>query len=391
LSTESPNKTFCVYPFDYTVVRTTGMITPCCAMTTEQNISGQSVSDAWNSDFMHEIRHKMLAGKKVDECHRCYKTEADTGPSLRTTMWDQYQTKHIPLTDITRPRRFPRGIEIHLGNYCNLKCLTCCPRDSSMFAVEERKLKLLSPPTQHSNYQVITEINPDRIDQLIKDCQDHEITLLDLRGGEVTIMPQAKRILDTLPASLAKNITLRVQTNGQRIDAHWQDLWSKFHQVNVSVSVDAYGETNDYIRYPSRWHNLEENIQLLRSLPNVEVGITCTVSNLNLLRLAEFDAWARPLDVPYHTDGSGKYKITHTSYHFLHWPTLFQAQNLPAPLFDQARQQLMHVPELTKFFENSSNDAEWPQFCHTIDRRDAYRKNRIFDILPELKPYWTTR
>ena len=115
------------------------------------------------------------------------------------------------------------------------------------------------------------------------------------------------------------------------------------------------------------------------------------MSNLNLLRLAEFDAWARPLDVPYHTDGSGKDKITHTSYHFLHWPTLFQAQNLPAPLFDQARQQLMHVPELTKFFENSSNDAEWPQFCHTIDQRDAYRKNRIFDILPELKPYWTTR
>ena len=39
------------------------------------------------------------------------------------------------------------------------------------------------------------------------------------------------------------------------------DLWSQFGHIYLGVSIDGYGEVDDYIRYPSKWEKLEKNIK----------------------------------------------------------------------------------------------------------------------------------
>ena len=50
----------------------------------------------------------------------------------------------------------------------------------------------------------------------------------------------------------------------------------------LRVSIDDFGEQNDYIRFPSKWYKLNENIQRIKELiPNTQIEISVTWQMLN--------------------------------------------------------------------------------------------------------------
>ena len=50
----------------------------------------------------------------------------------------------------------------------------------------------------------------------------------------------------------------------------------------LRISIDDYGEQNDYIRFPSKWHKLDENIDRIRKLiPDTQIEISITWQTLN--------------------------------------------------------------------------------------------------------------
>ena len=61
---------------------------------------------------------------------------------------------------------------------------------------------------------------------------------------------------------VSKNVTLEYDTNTCKCTLQRAiEQWSNFKTLMLRVSIDDYGEQNDYIRFPSKWYKLDENIQ----------------------------------------------------------------------------------------------------------------------------------
>jgi MoaA/NifB/PqqE/SkfB family radical SAM enzyme len=370
---------FCVLPFIQTVVRTNGLLSPCCEMIGTDNIRNVSIQQYWNSDGMKQLRDQMLnQNNEISVCNTCYKQEEIAGKSLRTESLSE--ASHVFLNKKYHKQTleyynyndldFPKRLEMHLGNICNLKCLTCRPEDSSMFLSENRILKISNHSQQ--DYQ----LDDNLIQHNLQTALDQGVERLDLRGGESMLMPGIKKILSDLDKDQC-NITLRIQTNATILDHEWKLILNKFLHVELMISVDAYADANTYIRYPSEWQDIERNIEYFQSLPNTELYINCTVSNLNFLILPDLIDWAKQKNLYFH-------------YANLIDPDIYQYTNMPTELFELAKQRLKTYPEVLDLLNNQSNPVLWSEFCQMIDQRDAHRKNRIFDVVPEFKQYWTS-
>lgn len=150
------NKTFCAYPFYQINIKADGKASLCCSTAHKVTQGNRALSlhtvpfeQIWNSEYMREVRRRMLEGKDVDACKGCYVKEGDGGTSLR-------QIANLAAIDImrvaddaellARARTIvesqqataapPSGLHLWLGNLCNLKCRMCSPTFSSQIAAD---------------------------------------------------------------------------------------------------------------------------------------------------------------------------------------------------------------------------------------------------------------
>lgn len=371
------SNTFCPLPFFQVVVRTDGTMSPCCLIKGSTNIKNSSIQEFWASDSLKNIKDKIIDGTvAVESCEICYRNEQVVGKSMRTEALQDYKSinenmyskliKHYGYLD----KQYPSWLEMHVGNTCNLKCLTCRPEDSSMF-LQENKVIGISNHKQ-SDYVMSQSTIDFNIDLMI----DH-LTVLDLRGGESLLVPSIKQKLMGIPYEKCRNIVLKVQTNGTILDNTWKNIFKKFQSVEIMLSVDAYSNDNAYIRYPACWDSIEANVSYFKSM-NYEIYINCTVSNLNFLLLDKLLHWASKREIYFHCatlDDPGY-------YHF---------SNLPEPLLDKAKLKLSPLTDkypMLKGLLTVTQSNRWEEFCKMINKRDSHRNNSIFEILPELKEYW---
>lgn len=367
-------------PFFQVVVRVDGVMSPCCLMrgTSVANIKNSNILEFWKGGDLKKIKDIMIHGtEEIRGCEICYDNERTIGKSMRTEALREYkfldEKLYSKLIDYYGylDKESPSWVEMHLGNTCNLKCLTCRPEDSSMFLQENRVLRISNH--EQSDYVLDNTIVDHNIELVIQN-----LTVLDLRGGESLLIPSIKKKLAEISPSKCKNIVLRVQTNGTILDDVWKSIFKKFQSVEIMLSVDAFGEDNAYIRYPADWNKIEENVAYFMST-GYEVYINCTVSNLNFLLLDKLLQWADERKIYFH-------------YALLNSPNYYHFSNLPEKLFDIAKSKLIpwveKYPTIRGLLTASSSTSNWNEFCSMINKRDNHRKNSIFQILPELKEYW---
>jgi len=157
----------------------------------------------------------------------------------------------------------------------------------------------------------------------------------------------------------AKNIVVRYSSNGVFLTDEIIDLWSYFKQVKFAISIDAYGDRNHYIRFPTKWAEVERALHMLDNTPdNVVVSIATAIQVLNVMHLPDFVKWKI----------SQNYKKINLSVmpgefvmggglinmHFLYIPTFLSAKILP----------LEYKQELRKRFEEFKL---WLQKNYTTD------------------------
>jgi sulfatase maturation enzyme AslB (radical SAM superfamily) len=66
------------------------------------------------------------------------------------------------------------------------------------------------------------------------------------------------------------------------------DYWNYFKKVKINASVDAYGDLNRYIRYPTNWKLVEKNLAIFDEMQKdsrVTLQIHITVQMYNILHL----------------------------------------------------------------------------------------------------------
>lgn len=389
------NKTFCILPWAQTVIRSNGDMNPCCLMRSLPfNINSTSIEEYYNSDEIVDMKQRMLSGQRVDHCKGCYDYEAKFNTSMRIEYNQNYKFIYEKRFQDTLnyfgydKLKFPTRIELHVGNICNLKCLTCNPSESSAFLTEDKVLGI-------SNYnQKDFTIDKNILNNILEQINQRPLEMLDLRGGESMLSPEIKEFYLNVNPTKASKIKLRIQTNATTFDAEWVTIFQKFQSIELMLSIDAYGDDNHYIRFPADWQTIIDNISQLKTITQVDhIFVNTTVSNLNWLVLPKLFDWL--------IENELSCKLLPLEY-----PPHFKVTNLPIKLlidsidriklyqtkfkFDHVNKQLQGlINHIEKYICNYTEvSAEWEKFCRIIEKRDAYRKNSIFDMLPELKEYW---
>ena len=308
------SNTFCILPFIHIQVKPNGQIKPCCRFDfvhddyidkkwnlssdgtyhtfNRYNISnGTTLTDAMRSDLWNDIRNKMLNGESVSGCRKCYAEESLNNRSMRVN--ENYlrnnKIQDCP-SDNTGTIKI-KYLEMTFGNYCNLKCRTCAGDLSSTWHDDEAKIANLYPGRYSSPKVLNIPFNWKPEDFI--DVEEIKFT-----GGEPMIHPDFIKLMDMLiDINISKNICLDVFTNcswnpGQK----FLDRLKKFKQVKISLSVDGIGDTNDYIRTPSKWSTVNRVVdkwlsEESQSSKTIQISWNPTINIYNILEIDKMIAW----------------------------------------------------------------------------------------------------
>lgn len=260
------SKTFCTLPWVNVSVDPDGSVKPCCVSNdyitkedgTKYNLGKDKLEDIYNSKCFVDIRQKMLDGIEVKGCTRCYEQEKISGTSSRLS----YMHFDVPNKSVIQDDIKIQYFDLRFGNLCNLKCRTCNPTASSQIAKEINEIKdadigrfwPLHTPNINDWYE--TDIFKSNLESHI-----HNISLLYLTGGEPTLNEGNKEFLEKLVEQKQNHkVTIKISTNMTNLNKKFFDLLDNFSSTVFFASIDGYKEIQEYLRYPSNWSQIDENV-----------------------------------------------------------------------------------------------------------------------------------
>lgn len=289
------SKSFCSLPWVNLSTDPDGSIKPCCISTehikkddgTLFNLGHDSIDSIYNSVHFQDIRTKMLNGDYVKGCDKCYESEKYSGKSNRITYNEKY---NLPYNDKTFKKVAIKYFDLRFGNLCNLKCRSCNPMSSNQIGKEVVELN----DDLYSTYNVLPQgdfNNWYKTDIFGKnlDNQINNITDLYITGGEPTLIEENRKFLQKLiDQKVSDRITIKISTNLTNLNKEFYQLLSKFRFVIFFASIDGYKDVQEYLRYPSRWDKIDENIQtiisqnkfLLIPTPVIQIGNLNKITDL---------------------------------------------------------------------------------------------------------------
>jgi sulfatase maturation enzyme AslB (radical SAM superfamily) len=359
------NSTICPIPWTHVSIQQNGDLRACCqciytpfGQLTDNgktlNIATADLNEARNHPVLKDLRKSMLQGEKHPVCNLCWKEEEHGLFSKRSNMVRKYDiSNYQELTQADGTidtTQFPlRYIDIRFGNLCNLKCRYCGPADSSLWAEDYALMAKgddIRLPFYQSNEYKIKEINNvwkidstdfewyeldnfwDQIKKLIPYIDRYYFT-----GGEPTVNKAHFKLLELIHESgQAPHVVLEYNSNIVAIPDKLFKLWIPFKGVEIGCSIDATGELANYLRYPSEWEVLKENlVRIDRAGPNITAGVATTISVYNIRNFLELTDWliAQPFS---------RVRIIPT-YHVLEGPSHMSIQVLPASVKQQIVQE----------------------------------------------------
>lgn len=313
-------KTFCPLPWIHLATRPNGDVRVCCTANASgagytddkeaglvkqdginMNLRDHTIEEVWNSSYMRTTRLEMLNNEIPASCRKCFEEENAGIVSKRqweTEVWKDRVDIDSIVANTTDDGHLPLSIpyfDLRLGNMCNLQCTMCSPHDSSSWIKE---WKLIYPQIKNKDLKIDQRWDSSYDYAWYKkssfleavESQTNNIKELYFAGGEPLMIPEHTRILTTLiETGDAKNIILRYNSNGTYIDQNLLDMWSNFKQVKYNFSIDAIGERNDYIRFPSQWKEIERQLRFVteNKTENVLVNVACAVQVLNVHHLVD--------------------------------------------------------------------------------------------------------
>lgn len=421
------NKTFCVKAWNELAISPTGTYTPCCIfekalMSDEDSVFRvweDSIESVWHSQDMQEIRSKMLAGQKVRGCDQCYKIEKHGGFSPRNDVNRSIDPDRR--FDIL-PENLPYHMDIKLSNKCNLACRMCQPKDSSRINLEFEKIiekdrefeifenSALEDPFLNLELKEIPDWEESDFFKAEMSKMKASLGSMCIAGGEPFFLKSFFDLLDIyIENGKSKDMTITLTTNLTTFPTKKIEILTKnFHRINFNVSLDAVDHHLSYIRYPSKWESVKENILKLCEIirdTNSMIFFSTTIQTYNILYVHEVFEFVEKLCVAENlisTDESNRRNRCHIVN--LTYPKHLNLNTLP----DKARE--IAVANISAFMKRSERlmstldfksnveqiisvlrtdfalDIELQQsnflyYTHVLDKN---RFQRFQDFLPEL-------
>ena len=293
------------------------------------------------------------------------------------------------LDDGTVPDFKMHYFDIRFSNICNFKCRTCGSEFSSQWAAEDRHYDKNKPIVIHAD---------DHKGDLLNEVLDHveHIDLAYFAGGEPLITEEHYVILEEMIRKGRTDTVLRYNTNASTIKYKNHDilsLWKHFKKIELSCSVDHYGERAEWLRHGTDWGKIESNLLTFRDLDYVVFQINTVFSLFNYPTLGEFYNYLKSKNIVQTNDWyNSLYLAVHPSY--------YSAKSLPQELKQIAKSSAQDLvkshgvefPGLTRLVndaisfadqDNTWKDSKDTFFKHTRSQ-DKLRNENFFKTFPEL-------
>lgn len=266
-------KHYCPIPFRHIAIRPNGTVQPCCSFKWDEIPKDFTLAYKnlfYEHPFMNKIRADLLEDKPVKGCSVCYKSEELTGRSMRT--------EYLSATPMPPEQPTLTYIDLALSNVCNNRCRMCSYELSTNWYSDSKKLGIEIPHglIEHKN-------NLDDVDF-------SKLNYIKMIGGE-PLMVQDK-FIEVLERCNLKDMTILITTNSTvKPNDKLLSLFDKCKRVHWALSIDAYGEMNDFLRKGSYWEEVKSNLDWFfnRFPKTVKVNGVVSIYNANsFIQLADY-------------------------------------------------------------------------------------------------------
>lgn len=288
----------CLWPFRHVSIDQRGRMRPCCSWRFEEyeehyddstivNFNYSTIQDYIDSQFLNTLQTDMANDQfPKGGCSDCI-NEMKSG---RDTLFEAGNRKYA----MSQNFRI-HDMEIKFGNKCNLACVMCAPACSTLIeneAIENFEF-IQSQGFDAPRKRIYDGITPwfEREDKMRDLAQfASKSQLIRFTGGEPTVNGYLRTFLSYLK-EYTTDIDLKLTTNGFKIPQSLLDSVKDFKSVWFDFSIDGVGKVNEFVRWPSKWDNINTNIERCSSLPNSYVTVKTTLHAVNMHNIGEICEW----------------------------------------------------------------------------------------------------
>ena len=446
LESVTGTSSFCILPWIHFATRPNGDMRLCCNSNSSgagfdheiglvKNESGKPANfgretpmEAWNNDYMKSVRTTMLKGEIPASCTKCYQEEKLGVVSKRIWETGTWQQEGIDIPELIKQTQedgtVPEKLiylDLRLGHTCNLKCIMCSPHDSSQWVADHKKLipivqdpevkrQLTWDRKEFNNFWHEKETFWEEMYRQIPNLKQ-----VYFAGGDPLMIREHKLFLEEIiRQGYADKILIRYNTNALLLDDSIIDLWKQFKIVKVGFSIDALDQRNWYIRYPSDWNTIVQNLHKLDNTPsNIQVSIATAIQILNIKNLPDFAKWKitqnfKKINFENVTGGiqagGGIFNM-----HLLYIPTFLSIKCLPDVDKKEVREKFLEFKDwlyknyrqdddfwkdnpygwkrwqaVLDFMDSEDHSHLLPGFKEYITKMDGIRNLSMADVFPEL-------
>tara|TARA_Y100000310_G_scaffold146222_1_gene145554 strand:- start:1729 stop:2952 length:1224 start_codon:yes stop_codon:yes gene_type:complete len=397
-------------PWTHLFVQTDGGVGSCCQLCNNLgDLNDNTLLEIWNSDINRKMRRDMLAGKKIDECYRCYMSEDSGVESIRNQINQRFRHLMETTKETKEDGSFRYNyvyFDIRFSNLCNFKCRTCSHHLSSSFFEEAKKIEEKTGMKGTDELGLIGTFGDDKViyptkskDELWNQVEEiiPSVEVFYFAGGEPLIQEEHCKIIKLLLEHKKFNATLTYSSNMSRLsyrDMNFLEVWPKFKQVEISASLDSMGKAGEYIRKGQDWKKTEENlINFNKACPKHHLTLTPVLSVMSAYRIPEMHRYLIE---------NNFFKPDNIYIIPTHLPLAHNPRTLPLEMKHRIEEEYKkHIEWLKSIGANSwavfesaisyiksENQSElFPMFLNHTRMVDELRGENFFEVFPEFLRY----
>ena len=367
---------FCVIPWVSITSDSAGLVRPCCKFQ-EKKFQGEyqtgslkenTYKEIWNGDDFKKIRQAFLDNKQIPECKSCWNEEKSGLMSYRTL----YNGLYLEDKEYTLEADPPKIVDLKLSNVCNFKCRICNWSYSTAILKEDKAFRGFK--LEDEMYYVSNKIlGTDNEDYFFNEILP-TLAQIEFTGGEPFVNPEGKKMIKRIAQSgYAKNVILLITTNGSIIKEDMLNDFKEFKEVKLTVSLDDVGKRLEYQRHGANWHDILENMLILKQEEYITLSIHPTINNYNIWDIHEILNWAF----------LNKIEIV---INVLHGPDHLSIKTLPNELKDlitKKHKRTIFMQNVLDYMNATPPPNSKSYFTKEIEFMDKIRNESFRDVFPE--------
>lgn len=383
----------CISPAINLTILPDGSVRPCCiAGEIFGNLNHSPIEDIINSQRAKDFRKKLLTDELPEQCRACSANEKIGQKSLRQDLADRFN-QHQDLLKKVHPDGTiedysPVYLDLRESNICNLKCRMCHHELSSSWYEDTKKLR---PDYEREKFLNASKLADEKLHEYLDNAEE-----IYFAGGEPLINERHFQILMHLIENKRFDVRLKYNTNFSGLTfkgSDYLELWSKFDNVSVGISLDDIGHRAEFSRKGTNWKQLETNLKRVSKFTTkTHFFYFITVSNYNVFNITGLVDYLIDNDLLHHQD---------LFMNILSYPQEQAVNELPDDLKDKAIRHLQDAisnpkypqkareafKQITNALKLQGNAGVFDDFLKNNKLLDSIRGEDLFIALPEYKSY----